>query len=81
MGWGSSASPAHGREISFRMLHVFEFRDGRISRENVWLDAVRSSSSSQLLDAAATATPRLLTDGDKHMYLPPTDGSSSLADL
>ena len=30
--------PGHGREISFRMLHVFEFRDGRISRENVWLD-------------------------------------------
>ncbi len=20
------------------MLHVFEFRDGKISRENVWLD-------------------------------------------
>jgi len=30
--------PGHGREISFRMLHVFEFRDGQISRENVWLD-------------------------------------------
>jgi len=30
--------PGHGREISFRMLHVFEFRNGRISRENVWLD-------------------------------------------
>lgn len=28
--------PGHGREISFRMLHVFEFRDGRISRENGW---------------------------------------------
>ena len=28
----------HGRHISFRMLHVFEFRDGRISRENTWLD-------------------------------------------
>jgi predicted ester cyclase len=26
-----------GRRISFRMLHVSEFRDGRISRENVWL--------------------------------------------
>jgi hypothetical protein len=22
-----------------RVLHIFEFRDGRISRENVWLDA------------------------------------------
>lgn len=27
-----------GRRISFRILHVFEFRDGLISRENVWLD-------------------------------------------
>ena len=30
--------PGYGRKISSRMLHVFEFRDGRISRENVWLD-------------------------------------------
>ena len=28
----------HGRRISFRMLHVWEFKDGRMSRENVWLD-------------------------------------------
>jgi steroid delta-isomerase-like uncharacterized protein len=28
----------HGRRISFRMLHVWEFRDGLISRENVWFD-------------------------------------------
>lgn len=28
-----------GRRISFRLLHVFEFRDGLISRENAWLDA------------------------------------------
>jgi steroid delta-isomerase-like uncharacterized protein len=28
----------HGRSIAFRILHVFEFRDGLISRENVWLD-------------------------------------------
>lgn len=31
--------PGNGRRISFRVLHVFEFRDGLISRENVWLDA------------------------------------------
>jgi steroid delta-isomerase-like uncharacterized protein len=31
--------PGNGRRIRFRMLHVFEFRDGSISRENVWLDA------------------------------------------
>jgi steroid delta-isomerase-like uncharacterized protein len=30
--------PGHGRRITFRILHVFEFRDGLISRENVWLD-------------------------------------------
>jgi steroid delta-isomerase-like uncharacterized protein len=31
--------PGNGRKISFRMLHVFEFRDGLISRENIWLDS------------------------------------------
>ena len=30
--------PGRGREINVRVLHVFEFRDGRISRENVWID-------------------------------------------
>jgi steroid delta-isomerase-like uncharacterized protein len=30
--------PGHGKRITFRLLHVFEFRDGRISRENVWID-------------------------------------------
>jgi steroid delta-isomerase-like uncharacterized protein len=29
----------HGRRVSFRLLHIWEFRDGKISRENVWLDA------------------------------------------
>jgi steroid delta-isomerase-like uncharacterized protein len=36
----------NGRRITFRMLHVWEFRDGRISRENVWLD--RGSIVAQL---------------------------------
>ncbi|MCW2555076.1 MAG: hypothetical protein JWR78_4857 [Mycobacterium sp.] len=31
--------PGNGRQIAFRILHVFEFRDGLISRENVWLDS------------------------------------------
>jgi len=31
--------PGHGRRVSVRILHVFEFRDGLISRENVWIDA------------------------------------------
>ncbi len=30
--------PGHGKTVSFRLLHVFEFRDGKISRENVWID-------------------------------------------
>jgi predicted ester cyclase len=37
---GSFAGVAgHGRRATFRMLHVWEFRDGAIRRENVWLDA------------------------------------------
>ena len=30
--------PGRGRRITFRILHVFEFRGGLISRENVWMD-------------------------------------------
>jgi steroid delta-isomerase-like uncharacterized protein len=30
--------PGNGRRITFRVLHIFEFRDGLVSRENVWLD-------------------------------------------
>ncbi|MFD9076610.1 nuclear transport factor 2 family protein [Streptomyces lasiicapitis] len=30
--------PGNGRRISFRILHVFEFSNGRVCRENVWLD-------------------------------------------
>jgi hypothetical protein len=25
--------------VTFRILHVCEFRDGRMCRENVWLDS------------------------------------------
>ena len=28
-----------GRQVRFRLLHIFEFRGGRISRENVWVDS------------------------------------------
>jgi predicted ester cyclase len=31
--------PGNGRRISFRILHVFEFGNGQISRENAWLDS------------------------------------------
>jgi steroid delta-isomerase-like uncharacterized protein len=30
--------PGRGQRVSFRILHVWEFTDGQISRENVWLD-------------------------------------------
>lgn len=30
--------PGNAKQVRFRVLHVFEFRDGRISRENLWLD-------------------------------------------
>lgn len=30
--------PGNGRRITFRLMHVWDFRDGLISRENVWLD-------------------------------------------
>jgi steroid delta-isomerase-like uncharacterized protein len=31
--------PGNGRKVSFRILHVFEFRDGLVSREQVWIDS------------------------------------------
>jgi steroid delta-isomerase-like uncharacterized protein len=30
--------PGNGRRITCRILHVFDFRDGLISREQVWID-------------------------------------------
>lgn len=31
--------PGDGRRITFRILHVFDFRDGLVTREQVWLDS------------------------------------------
>jgi steroid delta-isomerase-like uncharacterized protein len=31
--------PGNGRRISFRILHVFEFDSGLVSREQVWIDS------------------------------------------
>jgi predicted ester cyclase len=42
--------PGHGRRIRIRVLHVFEFRDALISRENVWIDA--GAAISQLTSGA-----------------------------
>ena len=30
--------PGNGKRVSFRLLHVWEFKDDRISRENIWMD-------------------------------------------
>jgi steroid delta-isomerase-like uncharacterized protein len=42
--------PGNGRRVSFRLVHIWEFRDGLISRENVWLDG--ASVIAQLTAAA-----------------------------
>jgi steroid delta-isomerase-like uncharacterized protein len=44
--------PGQGRRISIRVLHIFEFRDGLISRENVWIDA--GAAIAQLTSPAHT---------------------------
>jgi len=31
--------PGNDRRVTFRILHVFGFRDGLISREQVWIDS------------------------------------------
>lgn len=31
--------PGNDRRVTFRMLHIFEFRDGLINCENVWLES------------------------------------------
>lgn len=31
-------APGSDQRITFRLLHVWDLRDGVISRENVWLD-------------------------------------------
>jgi len=46
--------PGNGKQISFRMLHLWEFKDDAMSRENVWLDA--GSIIQQLTADQAIAT-------------------------
>jgi steroid delta-isomerase-like uncharacterized protein len=31
--------PGNGRAVTFRILHIFEFREGLVSREQVWIDS------------------------------------------
>ena len=46
--------PGRGRRISHRLLHIWEFRDGLISRENVWIDG---GSVVAQLSASTDPTP------------------------
>lgn len=48
--------PGNGRRITFRMIHIFEFRDGLISRENVWLDGGAIVAQLTAPDLAATSS-------------------------
>jgi hypothetical protein len=45
---------ADGAQHHLLILHVFEFRDGLISRENVWIDA--GAAIAQLTSGPAAAT-------------------------
>jgi predicted ester cyclase len=46
--------PGNGRQIRVRVLHVFEFREGLISRENVWIDGAAAIAQ---LTGAGPASP------------------------
>ena len=50
--------PGHGRPITFRMLHVFEFRDGLIERESLWID------SGAVVGQLSAGTTDISQDGD-----------------
>jgi steroid delta-isomerase-like uncharacterized protein len=50
--------PGRNRPLEFRILHLFEFADGAIRRENVWMDT--AAIAAQLADDAPTATKDLV---------------------
>ncbi len=48
--------PGNGRRIAFRLLHVFDMApDGKIKRENVWLDMASILQQLQIQQTAAAA--------------------------
>jgi hypothetical protein len=51
--------PGHGRRVSFRILHIWDFDDGKISRENVWLDSAAVVAQLTALAAGDGTLPRL----------------------
>jgi hypothetical protein len=51
---GDFLASGHGRRISVRVLHVFEFRQGLISRENVWIDGAAALAQLSSLGSRTT---------------------------
>jgi hypothetical protein len=47
--------PGQGRRVAFRMLHVWDFKDGAMSRENIWLDG--GAIAAQLTAPSPSAAP------------------------
>jgi ketosteroid isomerase-like protein len=41
-----------GRQVAFRLLQIFEFQDGKISRENVWMDTAALTAQLTVPDTA-----------------------------
>ena len=52
--------PGRGRVVRFRMLHVFEFTAGRISRENVWMDTATLMAQLTAVEPANRGEPTLV---------------------
>jgi hypothetical protein len=47
--------PGNDRRVSFRMLHLWEFKDDAMSRENIWLDG--GAIAAQLTAPPESAAP------------------------
>ncbi|MFJ6082523.1 nuclear transport factor 2 family protein [Streptomyces sp. NPDC092369] len=50
--------PGNNRRVTFRMLHVFEFKDGKIARENVWLDGAAIAAQLTAPEQVSEQAPR-----------------------
>lgn len=56
--------PGNGKRIAFRMLHVWEFKDGLMSRENVWTDG--ATIAMQLASPEAVAASAETSSAPAH---------------
>ncbi len=52
------AVPGNGRTVRFRLLHVFEFADDLISRENAWTDTATVLAQLTAPEPVGAATDR-----------------------